>query len=270
MTKHPLTRIFAALALTGSLTIAAHAADDPPQLTPDSSFSIAFPDMPPTFHALVTKKDVPARLTIYLPRNYDRAKKHPLLVYLNGGDGGDGNTLGVARGITGQQDFVCVSMPIFRAPGYQSGKANSPGKSYVVTEPDGRAMWPNFKTMLEKAEALVPNIDKTHRVMGGFSNGAHTTAALIDGSDGEICKLFCAFLIVEGGGKLQHYEHLKGKRYMMVSSNSKSQPRALEITEQAKAAGAHTAFLLQDVGAHDFPRSAYPAVMEWLRGTVLE
>ncbi len=240
------------------------------RLTPDSSFTLTFPDMPPTFHALFTKQDVKARMTIYLPRNYDPAKKHPLLVYLNGGDGGDGNTLGVARGITGQQDFVCVSMPLFRAPGFQVQKANSPGKDFILTEPDGRAMWPLFKTMLEKVEALVPNIDKNHRVLGGFSNGAHAIAALVDGSDGEICKLFSSFLIVEGGGKLKHFEYLKGKPYLMVSSQSGSKPRALQIVEGARAAGARTAFLFEDVGKHDFPASAYPAVRAWLRGPVLE
>lgn len=249
---------------------ASHAADTPRALTPDSSFTINFPDLPPTFHAVASKQSVPAKMTVYLPRNYDRAKKHPLLVFLSGGDGGDGTALSVARDITGQQDFVCVNMPLFRAPDYQSDNAGSPGNSLVITEPDGRAMWPHFKMMLEKVDSLVPNIDPNHRVIGGSSNGAHATVALIDGSDGDICKLFSAFLIVEGGGKLKHYEHLKEKRYLMVSSSEKSKPRALEITEQAKAAGAGTTFVFQDIGTHGFPKAAYPAVMKWLRITVTD
>jgi hypothetical protein len=246
------------------------AADHPQALTPDSNTSISFPDLPPTFHDIVLGRKAQPRMTIYLPRNYDRAKKHPLLVYLNGGDGGDGSALGVARSITGQEDFVCVNMPLFRIPGYQPTKPGSPGGNFIITEPDGRAMWPHFKAMLEKVQALVPNLDPIHRVIGGSSNGAHTIAALIDGSDGDLCKIFSAFLCVEGGGKLVHYEHLKGKLFMMVSSQSKSQPRALEITEQAEAAGARTTFLLQDVGAHGFPEAAYSKVMAWLRGPVLE
>jgi len=39
---------------------------------------------------------------------------------------------------------------------------------------------------------------------------------------------------------MKHFEYLKGKLYMMVSSQSKSKPRALQIMEQAKAAGART------------------------------
>ena len=69
---------------------------------------------------------------------------------------------------------------------------------------------------------------------------------------------------------MKHFEHLKGKPYMMVSSQSKSKPRALQIMEQAKAAGARTTFLCEDVGKHDFPVSAYPAVREWLHGPALE
>lgn len=240
------------------------------RLAADASISFSFPDMPPTFHDIVTGRNDQARMTIYLPRNYDPARKHPLLVYLNGGDGGDGSALGIARSITGQQDFVCVNMPLFRAPGYQPTKPGSPGGNFIITEPDGRSMWPHFKAMMDKLESMVPNLDPSHRVIGGSSNGAHTIAALIDGSDGDLCKIFSAFLFVEGGGKLVHYEHLKGKLFMMVSSQSKSQPRALEITAQAKAAGARTTFLLQDMGTHGFPEAAYPKVMAWLRGPVLE
>ena len=51
----------------------------------------------------------------------------------------------------------------------------------------------------------------------------------------------------------------------MVSSNAKSKPRAQEICDTAKAAGAQTTFVFHDVGKHDFPVGAYPAVREWLR-----
>lgn len=248
----------------------ARAAEKAPNLKPDGTITVTFPEMPPTLYALFTKQDVKAKMTVYLPRNYDPAKKHPLLVYFNGWDGGDGNTLGVARGISGQRDFICVSMPLFKAPGYKVEKANTPGKDFIIIEPDGRSMWPFFKTMLDKVEALVPNIDTTHRVMGGFSNGAHATAALIEGSDGEVSKLFMAFLFVEGGGKLKRYDLLKDKLVMMVSSNIKSKPRAQQILDAYIAAGAKGTFLCEDVGKHDFPVTAYKMVGAWLRETVLK
>jgi predicted esterase len=131
-------------------------------------------------------------------------------------------------------------------------------------------MWPFFKTMIEKLEEAVPNIDPAHRILGGFSNGAHATAALIDQSGGEVTRRFSAFIFVEGGGRLQHYELLKGKPLLMVSSNAKSKPRAQEICDTARAARARSTLLVEDVGKHDFPVSAYPAVGRWLRGPAME
>ena len=54
----------------------------------------------------------------------------------------------------------------------------------------------------------------------------------------------------------------------MVSSNAKSRPRAQQICDAAKAAGAK-ATLVRNMGKHDFPVSAYPAVREWLRGPAI-
>ncbi len=225
--------------------------------------------MPPTFYAVEQKKDVKAQMTVFLPSNYEPGGRFPLLIFLNGGDGGVGNELGVARSLSQGKDFVCVSMPLFKAAAYKPGQTNA-GIGYVMVAEDGRRMWPFFKTMLAKVEELVPNIDPGHRILGGFSNGAHATAALLDESDGEIARRFSAFMFVEGGGKLKHYELLKGKPFLMVSSNSKSFPRAQQIRDAAKAAGAKGTMVFEDVSKHDFPVAAYPAVREWLRGPAME
>ncbi|MGE5294536.1 MAG: hypothetical protein ACM3VT_06890 [Solirubrobacterales bacterium] len=234
------------------------------QLAPGRTVTIQFPEMPPTFYTVQQKKDIKAQMTIFLPTNYDPAKKFPLLIFLNGGDGGDGRDLGVARSLSEDKDFVCVSMPLFK-----QGDPNAPG-NYVMNAKDGRYMWPFFKTMLAKLDEVVPNIDPAHRILGGFSNGAHATAALLDASGGEVSRHFCAFLCVEGAGRLQHYDLLEGKPFLMVSSNAKSQPRAQQICDAAKAAGAKATLIVEDVGKHDFPFRAYPAVRQWLRGQTPE
>lgn len=242
-----------------------HAAEPAGKLVPGSTFAVAFPGMPATFYALEQKKELKAQMTVFLPANYDRGRKHPLLIFLNGGDGGTGANPGVARALSAEKDFVCVSMPLFKATA-----SKAPGGSYIMCGPDGRYMYSFFKTMLAKLDELVPNLDPAHQVLGGFSNGAHATAALMDESDGEVARRFSAFLFVEGGGKLHRYELLKGKPFLMVSSNAKSRPRAQQITDAAKAAGAQTTFLCVDVGKHDFPVTAYPAVRDWLRGPALQ
>ncbi len=234
------------------------------KLVPGHTLTIQFPEMPPTFYAMSQKKDTKAQMTIFLPTNYDPGRKFPLFIFLNGGDGGAGGNPGVARALCQEKDFVCVSVPLFKA-----SDPKAPG-GFIIGAENGKYMWPFFKTMLAKLDQVIPNIDPAHRVLGGFSNGAHATAALLDESGGEIARRFCAFLFVEGGGKLQHYDLLKGKPFLMVSSNAKSQPRAQQICEAAKTAGAKAALVVEDVGAHDFPRAAYPAVRQWLRGPALE
>jgi predicted peptidase len=232
-------------------------------LEPGASFTINFLEMPDTFYKKSTGEDVKPRMTISLPRNYDLAKKHPLFIFMTGGNGGGGSNTSIARAITEEQDFICVSVPLFK-----DGDPKAAGGN-LFRDPDAKYMLPYFKTMLAKLESVVPNIDPKHRVLGGFSNGAHATGGLIDESDGEIARAFSAFLFVEGGGRTRHFEYLKGKPLLMVSSNTKSTPRAREICDTANAAGALGTFILQDVGAHDFPKTAYPKVREWLRGVAM-
>jgi predicted peptidase len=255
--------VWRALLAASLLAYDCFAAEPAPKLTPGSAFTLTFPEMPPTFYDMYAQKDVKAQMTVFLPRNYDPGRKHPLLVFLNGGDGGIGANPGVARSLTQEKDFVCVSVPLFKASDPKAPRG------YIMQDPDARYMWPFFRTMLGKLEALVPNIDPAHEVLGGFSNGAHATAGLIDESDGEIARRFAAFLCVEGGGRLRHYDLLKGKPFLMVSSNAKSRPRAQQICDAAKAAGARATLVFEDVGKHDFPVSAYPAVREWLRGPAM-
>ncbi len=260
----PLRPVVRALIVLVMAASSALAAEPSTKLLPGSTLTVQFPEMPPTFYAVSQKKDTKAQMTIFLPTNYESGRKFPLLIFLNGGDGGIGGNPGVARALCQEKDFVCVSVPLFKA-----SDPNGPG-GYIMNGEDGRYMWPLFKIMLAKLDEMVPNLDPAHRVLGGFSNGAHATAALLDASGGEIARRFCAFLFVEGGGRLQHYDLLKGKPFLMVSSNAKSQPRARQICEAAKAAGARATLVVEDVGKHDFPVSAYPAVRGWLRGPVLE
>ncbi|MCE5238953.1 hypothetical protein LLH23_10725 [bacterium] len=261
----PRPGLLAALVLLASGCVAQ---PGPPVLAPGRWFTVTFPDLPPTLFDLRNERTDPAQMTVFLPRNYDPQRQHPLLIFLNGGDGGNAGNPGVARALTEEQDFICVALPLFKI----SLDPNSPvNKSpvIIVRGADGQYGWPFVRTMLTKLEQIVPNMDPAHRILGGFSNGAHATAALIDGSGGEVTRLFSAVMFGEGGGGLQHYELLKGKPFLMISSNAKSLPRAQEITDAAKAAGAQTTLIFEDIGQHGFPPAAYPKIREWLRGPAL-
>ena len=235
-----------------------------PRLTPGGAIDVHFPEMPLTFWAMENSKKDPAQMTITLPKNYTPTGKFPLLVFLNGGDGDNGGRLHINSAITADKDFVCATVPLFKkiAP-------KDPGGNYIMQAEDAQYMWPFFRTMLAKLLDVVPNIDKDHMILGGFSNGAHSTKGLIDESDGEIAKQFSAFFFIEGGGHLKHYELLKGKPFLMVSSQTGSKPRAQEICDQAKAAGALTTFIFEDAGGHTIPVKAAPAMRAWLIGPAM-
>jgi predicted peptidase len=258
-----LLRPIAMVLLVTILAATTALAADTPRLAAGSLFSVTFPDMPPTFYALWQKKDVKAQMTVFLPFNYNPHRKCPLLVFLYGGDGENGPNPGISRSLCEGKDFICVSVPLFKAT-----DPRAPGGDYIFRTPDAKYMWPFFRTMLATLDERVPNIDPAHRILGGFSNGAHAAAGLIDQSDGEVARRFSAFFFVEGGGRLEHYELLKGKPFLMVCANSKARRRATEIGNAAKAAGATTTLIIEDVGKHEFSVSAYPKVGAWLRETL--
>jgi hypothetical protein len=108
------------------------------KLVPGGTITIPFPDMPPSFNAQVQKQNAKPQITVFIPSNYQRDRKYPLLIFLNGGDGGNGVNLGVARALCGGKDFICVGVPLF--------KATAPkGPSDLMTDEDAKYMWPYFR-----------------------------------------------------------------------------------------------------------------------------
>jgi predicted esterase len=236
-----------------------------PELRPGRTFAIQFPELPPTFEELVDAKGIQPQMTVFLPRNYDPARKHPLLIFLNGGAGGRGGNPGVARGLTGEMDFICLSLPLFHklAPG-------SAGYDFLIRDTDGKYMWPLHKRMLAELERIVPNIDPGRRIIGGFSNGAHATQAMIEQSDGEAARMFSAFLFVNGGGRMGRYDLIKNKPLLIAYGGAALRPQRLaEIVAAAQAGGVElTTYEMKDIG-HAFPESEYPAVRKWLFGPAI-
>ena len=251
----------AALTAICLLSRAALADGAAPALTPGSTFFVQFPEMPPTYWALQSHKTDPAQMGIALPRNYTPTGKFPLLIFLSGGNGGNGSGLGVIRTISAGKDYVCANMPLF----IKTLKANGG----VMQDEDGAYMWPYFRTMLEKLLQVVPNIDTDHMILGGFSNGSHAVQGLIDGSDGEITRRFAAFFLIEGGARVQRWNLLKGKPYLIVISQGKSLAGMKLYCDAAKEAGVNATLICQDLGVHGIPEQAYPAMSAWLTGPAM-
>ena len=245
------------------------AAATTPQLVPGSTFTIEFPQMPPTLAELLDPKGIPPTMSVFLPRNYDPQRKHPLLLFLQGGDGTRGTSPSYPQMIAEEQDFVCVVLPLFKESVDPAAPANTP-PVMIIRDADGKFAWPLYREMLARLEEAVPNLDPDHRILGGFSNGAHMVGEMIDQSDGEIARQFSAFFLVEGGGRMQRYDLLKGKSLLLMYGSPQALNRIQQMYDSATAAGVKATIHEMSGVGHAFPPEQFPAVREWLRGPGLE
>jgi len=69
----------------------------------------------------------------------------------------------------------------------------------IVSINDAAILGSAYKVMLQKLLDTVPNITAADSTIGGFSNGAHATAALLAGKDDFILNHFTSFCLFEGG-----------------------------------------------------------------------
>src|SRR5262245_3718039 len=84
------------------------------KLEPNATVRLDFSNLPDTLATISSGQKQPARLTAQLPENYSRDHKFPLFVFINGGDGGRGDSLPLDRRTVGSNDFICVNLPLFK------------------------------------------------------------------------------------------------------------------------------------------------------------
>jgi hypothetical protein len=164
---------------------------DAVKLEPNSTLRFEFPELPDTLETMKSGKREPARLTARLPANYSRDGKFPLCVFLNGGGGGRGDSLQFDHRVVGSNDFICVTLPLFKRAPLDTNSS--------ISMPDFPTISRAYQTMLGKLLEAVPNTTPERSALGGFSNGAHTTAVLLAGQDEFILQHFRAFYFIEGG-----------------------------------------------------------------------
>jgi dienelactone hydrolase len=264
-------RLFVACTVSVLLAVAIHcvAVGDPaPALAPGAQFTVSFSELPSTLAELLSPTGSKPMMTVFLPRNYDPARKHPLLIFLAGADGGTGGNPRIARSLSEEKDFICVNLPLFKEA-LPPAVPGSPNAQILMRNPDAAFTWTQYKVMLGKLDGLVPNIDHAHQIMGGFSNGAHTTQGMIDTTDGEFAQRFSAFFIIEGGAGVKRFDLIKGKPLLMMYGGRPNMDWAVQLCQRAVDAGVKATLHVMPGVGHAFPETEYPAVREWLRGPAM-
>jgi hypothetical protein len=278
--------IAAALLITAS---SPGRADDAVKLEPNAKLTFDFPALPQTFFSKSTHQDIPARLVAQLPENYTADGKFPLFVFLDGGNGGPGNSAN-ARTIVGPRDFITVGLPLFKDPAgprLQLPPGIDLDPSIFVSLGDAAILGSSYKVMLQKLLDTVPNITAEHSAFGGFSNGAHATAALIVARDPFILNHFTSFCFFEGGLALLfdpsalEQPELRHSRLILIRGDHDADPK-LQLAREELGTPLFQAFARQASDLHlDFtqivmhgyghatPPQYQKLLGQWVRGETL-
>jgi predicted esterase len=233
------------------------------RITAGNRFQVEFDEFPKTL--VDTKSDI----WIYIPTDYDPAKKHPLFLWLGEAKGHHQDR----RNLVDGKNFICVSFPLYRKTGpVAEGVSAETVKRIHLSEDDAELIWPIYKKMIAKVEELVPNIDPNIRLVGGFSNGAHCMTILLNGSNGEFHNYFNAYFFVEGGFpyKLKENKKYSNKNCMLAMYGEKSAKNNMMImAKQAAKFGVDVEEVeMKEIG-HAFPKDYMPKVTDWINRKVI-
>ncbi len=236
-----------------------------PKLDPNAVIRFQFPDLPATFLAKQSANKTPAQISAQLPSNYTTTGKYPLFVFLEGGSGNAGDDLVKTRAIIGTEDFIAVSMPLF--------KVSEPGgKEPYISLDDYAQIGPAYTKMLQKLLDTVPNVDFSKGAICGFSNGGHSIADILIERDPFFMKLFHSFALVEGGTPFRdHPEAFATLRssqirlLFLVGEHPEEQAQVDAFKALLSASGLDvTVQPMKGVG-HAFPQEYYPTVCAWVK-----
>jgi hypothetical protein len=222
------------------------------QEAPGASLKFDFPELTVDRHGAL------AACHLTLPAGYEAAKKYPLVVWLGGGEGGNQPS----GAFLPAGDFIVVGLP------YPKG-ANNPAQANMVG--DYAKVWTYQRFMLDEIAKVIPNIDKSHSIIAGFSNGGHAIDGMLRLSSGpKLTDYFGVFIFADGGGTVYsskgNLPSLKGKfAYACWGSEKGSNKLATsQLPKALKAKGATVIGSEMAGTGHAFAVTEHPKVAEWL------
>lgn len=177
-------------------------------ISPGSPHTEEFRDLPQTLWSLgqpVENKKPPA-FTVWIPEDYSPRRIYPVMVYMGGARGESGHDINHLRTFMGTESFILVSFPLFKNTDDIARHREDPNIHALAIDPGQcHLLWSAYEPMLKRLFDLIPNIDRQNTFFGGFSNGAHATAVLLNDPEigSELRKYFNTFYFVEGGHALR-------------------------------------------------------------------
>ncbi len=223
---------------------------------PDTILFFKFPTLPKTNYYIATGKLPTPMCSVYLPENYNEIKKIPVLLWIDGGTGGAGDCVKFVKEKVGANGIILINFPLFKA----NINPLLPDSSNYWTRlrirnSDSDTLWKAYKNMLDSIFSIFPQIDKENALMGGFSNGAHATAVLLNRPEHEITNYFNKFFFIEGGDGLEDYSVLKNRNVLYMQGTELSYPNWVKsFYLNAKKIKAKARFVYMKGVGHNFPK----------------
>lgn len=253
------------------------------QLVPGKTYEVEVKGTPPSLADLKRVTHATSvQMAFKLPETYEAGRTFPVLVFLSGGDGGNGCELHQANPFMGGTDYIVCNMPIFK----RDVEGATDDEKLSITPLDAEYAVPAFRVLFDELHRLIPNIDDSRSVLGGFSNGANSTGLILWSGAADLLARFSSFILVEGGfwlasdrpdpaSKLRFrpatFSGLAGKR-VLVLYGSQTQPAdrvpfiqdARRTVAALRQAGVDaTEMPMADTG-HDFPPAEMAKARAWV------
>lgn len=234
------------------------------QVKPDTTLVFSFSQLPQSLYFKATGQFPKTLASVYLPKDYTSEKKFPFILWIDGGMGGAGDLASQAKEKFGDTGFIIANVPLF----IDSLEALKPDSSNFwnrlnIAPHDAAISWNAYQVMLDQMIRLIPNIDLKNSFMGGFSNGGHVTALILNQSSASsLSKYFNKFYFIEGGRGLENFDVLKGKPVMyMQGGNRRDWIRP--IYQNALNHGANATFMIMEGAGHEFPAKYQNELRKW-------
>ncbi|MCO6401201.1 MAG: hypothetical protein J5I99_08255 [Verrucomicrobia bacterium] len=251
------------------------------KLTPGVPAEFDVPNAPPSMAIQLRHASDAVRMTIKLPADYDLNKSYPVLVFLNGGDGGMGGELNMAEPFLGGEGYILCNMPLFK----RVVETDRDEVKWSITPADGPYALAAYRILFGELSRLVPNLDPSRSVLAGFSSGASGVALLLWIGERELLDVFSAFVMVEGGfwlGRTEdresgiafqrgNFSGLDGKRVLILYGDQTMPEDRIPWIADAKetgaalqAAGVNAEALPMNGIGHEFPADVMEKTRAWL------
>ena len=265
----PLLALLPALPALAAIDRAS-ASDEIGPLVPDATLRFECPELPPTLLSMHTGKEETPRVSVRLPVNYSAEKNFPLFVWMDGGAGGDARGSGVGRLIMEGRDFIFVKLPLFKKELNRNPQFSA---LYITARDDGETISHAYRTLLGRVYGAIPNIDTENNVVGGFSNGGHSIAAIFNTGDPWLLERLRHIVLVEGGLGLIGDESTAERKLLVLYGGAEDRRPGLReayvaMHERALAGGADSTCVVMPDTGHTFPEAYYPSVRKWVYGAI--